>query len=523
MGLIIAATYVILSGLIIYLFILLSKRKTDRCVEVRDTILAAEDLQKHAVEIARNHPVGKSVKSLHWLVKRLNDNYGFIKSVYRELDADVKESVQTAPAAEWLLDNFYIIEEQVKLIRRNLTRGQYSRLPILKKGYLKGYPRVYAIALEMVAHSDGSIDERTVTTFIQAYQSQTLMSMGELWAVPLMLRIALVESIRNTCEKIRSSRFEWKRAEEMIAYIIANDLDERQLDELLDSRLENISEISPSFVEHLIQKLRKHNKYFATLKALINNRLESEDSSVDTMTGSEHQLQASMQVAIGNSITGLHFLSSLDWSDIFEALSRVEQIMRQDPDGTYPQMDFESRDHYRHEVEKLARAFGVSEIYVADRTVECARTGGNKTPMDHVGYYLVGKGRKTLLGILGKYAKRRLWPISRAISDSMNLYIGISLFLTIFLVTYFMYYSATHDNTRSSFWPIITAILLFVPCSELALNICNTITSHICRPSMLSKLELKTGIPQELSTFVIIPTLLTGPARSRELLHQLEV
>ncbi len=523
MGLIIAATYVILSGLIIYLFILLSKRKTDRCVEVRDTILAAEDLQKHAVEIARNHPVGKSVKSLHWLVKRLNDNYGFIKSVYRELDADVKESVQTAPAAEWLLDNFYIIEEQVKLIRRNLSRGQYSRLPILKKGYLKGYPRVYAIALEMVAHSDGSIDERTVTTFIQAYQSQTLMSMGELWAVPLMLRIALVESIRNTCEKIRSSRFEWKRAEEMIAYIIANDLDERQLDELLDSRLENISEISPSFVEHLIQKLRKHNKYFATLKALINNRLESEDSSVDTMTGSEHQLQASMQVAIGNSITGLHFLSSLDWSDIFEALSRVEQIMRQDPDGTYPQMDFESRDHYRHEVEKLARAFGVSEIYVADRTVECARTGGNKTPTDHVGYYLVGKGRKTLLGILGKYAKRRLWPISRAISDSMNLYIGISLFLTIFLVTYFMYYSATHDNTRSSFWPIITAILLFVPCSELALNICNTITSHVCRPSMLSKLELKTGIPQELSTFVIIPTLLTGPVRSRELLHQLEV
>lgn len=523
MGFIIAATYVILSGLIIYLLILLSKRKTGRCVEVRDTILATEELQKHAVEIARNHPVGKSVKSLHWLIKRLNDNYSFITSVYRELDADVKESMQTAPAAEWLLDNFYIIEEQVKLIRRNLSRGQYSRLPILKKGYLKGYPRVYAIALEMVAHSDGSIDERTVTTFIQAYQSQTLLSMGELWAVPLMLRIALVESIRYTCEKIRTSRFEWKKAEETIAYIINNDPDERQLDELLDSRLENMSEISPSFVEHLIQKLRKHNKYFATVKALVNNRLESENSSVDIMTASEHQLQASMQVAIGNSITGLHFLSDLDWSEIFEALSKVEQILRQDPDGTYPQMDFESRDHYRHEVEKLARTFGVSEIYVADRTVECARAEGNKAPLNHVGYYLVGKGRKTLLGALGKYAKRRLWPVSNAVSDPRNLYIGLSLFLTIFLVTYFMYYSATHDNSKSAFWPVITAILLLIPCSEFALNICNTITSHVCRPSMLSKLELKEGIPQELSTFVIIPTLLTGPARARELLHQLEV
>lgn len=431
--------------------------------------------------------------------------------------------MQTAPAAEWLLDNFYIIEEQVKLIRRNLSRGQYSRLPVLKKGYLKGYPRVYAIALEMVAHSDGSIDERTITSFIQAYQTETLLSMGELWAVPLMLRIALVESIRNICEKIRSSRFEWKRAEETIAYILAHDPDEKQLDELLSSGFENMSEISPSFVEHLIQKLRKHSKYFATVKALVNNRLESEDSSVETMTGSEHQLQASMQVAIGNSITGLHFLSDLDWSEIFESLSKVEQILRQDPDGTYPKMDFESRDYYRHEVEKLARAFGVSEIYVADRTVDCARTADNKAPSNHVGYYLVGKGRKTLLGVLGKYARRRLWPVSDALGDPRNLYIVVSLFLMVFLVTYFMYYSATHDNSRSAFWPVLTAIILLIPCSEFALNICNTIVSHVCRPNMLPKLELKTGVPEELSGFVIIPTLLTGPARVNELLHQLEV
>lgn len=519
----IAATYVILSGLIIYLLILLSKRKADRSVEVRDTILAAEELQKHAAEIARNHPVGRSAKSLHWLVRRLNDNYGFITSVYRELDADVRESMQTAPAAEWLLDNFYIIEEQVKLIRRNLSRGQYSRLPVLKKGYLKGYPRVYAIALEMVAHSDGGIDERTITSFIQAYQSQTLLSMGELWAVPLMLRIALVESIRNTCEKIRFSRFEWKKAEEMVAYIIAQSPDERQIEGLLDSYLDNIGEMPPPFVEHLIQKLRKHSKYFATVKALLNNRLKSENSSVDEMTGSEHQLQASMQVAIGNSITGLHFLSDLDWSEIFEALSRVEQILKQDPDGTYARMDFESRDNYRHEVEKLARIYGVSEIYVAEKTVECARAESDKTPANHVGYFLIGKGRKTLLNVLGKYAKRRFWPVTDAVGSARNLYIGISLFLTIFLVTYFMYYSATHDNTGSAFWPAVTAVILLIPCSQFALDIGNAIICHVYRPGMLPKLELKTGISRELSAFVIIPTLLTSPARARELLHQLEV
>ncbi len=523
MNLLIVATYFVLGGLIVYLLTALSSSRQERCVEARDNVLAPEELQKHAIEIARNHPVGKSAKSIHWLIRRLNDNYSFITGVYRALNTDIKETFPTAPAAEWLLDNFYIIEEQVKLIRKNLSRGHYSKLPVLKRGYLKGYPRVYAIALEMVAHSDGCIDEKTITGFIDAYQSQVLLSMGELWAIPLMLRIALVESIRNICDRIHSSRLEWHRAESLVTYIAFRELDEKQIDAALNEHLNKMEEIAPSFVEHLLRKLRKNGRSLSTVTALLDMQLRSDHTSTAAITGLEHQLQAAMQVSIGNSITGLRLISDMDWADMFESLSKVEHILRQDPCGIYALMDFESRDHYRHEVEKLARAYGTSEINIADRLVECAKSGNSKSPQDHVGYYLVGRGRKLLLCMLGELIKKRWRPTFSPTGKPMLLYPGLTTFFTIFAVSFLTYYAYFHSNSNPIIWSILTALLVIIPCSEFALNLVNNALSHIFRPTMLPKLELKEGVPTEFASFVVIPTLLTSSARARELLLQLEV
>ena len=523
MNLLIVATYVVLGGFIVYLLAELSLRSPDRCIEVRDNMLGPEELQNHAIEIARNHPVGRSVKSLHWLIRRLNDNYTFIMGVSKALNTDINETFPTAPAAEWLLDNFYIIEEQVKLIRKNLSRGHYSRLPVLKKGYLKGYPRVYAMAFEMVAHSDGRIDEKTITGFIDAYQSQVMLSMGELWAVPLMLRIALIESIRNVCDRIHTSRQEWHRAESFLTYITSHEVDEQQIDIALSEQLNQMEEIAPPFVEHLIQKLRKHGNGLSVVTALLDLRLREVHSSTEAITGLEHQLQAAMQVSIGNSITGLRLISDIDWADIFESLSKVEQILRQDPCGIYALMDFESRDHYRHEVEKLARAYGTSEINIADKTIECAKAANGKSPHDHVGYYLVGRERRTLLSVLGKSTKGRRWPSFSLTKKPMLFYIGLITFFTLFLVSFLMYYVSNHSRAYTIAWSFLTALLVFIPCSEFVLNLVNTALSHIFRPTMLPKLELKEGVPAELATFVIIPTLMTNSARTRELLLQLEV
>ncbi|HPV00934.1 MAG TPA: glucoamylase family protein [Clostridiales bacterium] len=517
---IIASSYVILTGgIIIYLLLRLHSRRHRSCAEMKGTALDDEELRRHAEEMARSHPPGKHTRSLNWLIRRLNENYSLIYGIYRELSRDVRESLPTPLSAEWLLDNFYIIEEQVKLIRRNLSK-RYSRLPVLKSGYYRGYPRVYSIALEIVAHTSGSIDEKSITSFIQAYQTHSLLSMCELWAMPLMLRIALIESIRETCEAIKASRQEWRSAEMLVQRIVDEGANEQKIDRILKDELDTAKIITPSFAEHLTSRLRKHGKIASTVTALLDQRLKSEGLTTADLTMAEHKSQAETQVAIGNSITGLRLVSELDWSDIFESLSRTEQILREDPNGVYALMDFESRDYFRHEVEKLARAFGIPETQVAEKAVECAREGGD-SPKDHVGFYLAGNGRKILLERIGKTVRRRWRFRFSPLAKPKRLYVGMIVCMTAFMAAYFMYYAWT--KAQSLPVTAVAGILVLLPCTELALRFTNTIISHLYSPVLLPKLELRNGIPEEYATFVIIPALLTSPEQAEELVRQMEV
>lgn len=527
MTLLIVVTYVVLGGLVFILLAALTVSKKNRCVEIRDTMLAPEELEKHAVELARNHPIGKTARGLQWLIRRMNDNFNLISDVFKALNEDVKAFFPTAPAAEWLLDNFYIIEEQAKLIRRSLAKGRYSRLPVLKKGYLKGYPRVYAIALELIAHTDGRIDEKALTGFINAYQSQVLLSMGELWAVALMLRIALIENTRYICEAILKSQQEWHRAEKLADMLAAQDFNELNTAGIINEQLSGADSLTPSFVEHLLQKLRKQGKSVSTVTYLLDRMLKEHNSSTDTETNLDHQLQASRQVSIGNTITGLKLVSDLDWADLFESLSQVEFILRQDPADIYKEMDFESRDYYRHEVEKLARAFNTSEINVAGKAVECAvnasDAGNLASTAGHVGYYIIGKGRKELSDRLSRQlqGKRKLSILTG--KYSVTLYLSAIALFTLFLSSYFSYYANSNSVIRSINWSILAFLAALVPCSELAVTIINCILGHVFKPSRLPKLDLKNGITDGLATMVIMPTLLTSEKRVRDLLEQLEV
>jgi len=523
MSLLIIVSYAVLAGVIAYLLMIIASQKTEHTTTDRGSILTPEELKKYAEQIARNHPVGKSARSFHWLIRKLNENYAFIKSVYKTHNADVGDSSPVAPAAEWLLDNFYIIEEQVKLIRKNLSRGQYTRLPVLKGGYLKGYPRIYAIAFELVSHSDGRIDTKRLIEFLNAYQSQTLLSMGELWAFPLMLRIALIDSIRNVCGLVDASRKEWRRAESIAAYLSSHELDEQQINSALEEALNKMEAISPSFVEHLLQKLRKNGKGLYSITALLDKKLRENNSSTEKITDLEHRLQAEMQVSIGNSVTALRLISDIDWADIFEELCKVEHILSRDPCGIYRQMDFESRDYYRHEVEKLARAYGTSEINVANKVIDCCLKCDASLPKNHVGYYLLGKGRKILSGELESLTRSRWRNPFATFRKPKFLYAALILFLTAFLVAFLMNYAYTKSRSAAVFYWIFAGLLVLIPSSETAINLVNTLFCNIIRATKLPKLELSHGIPRELATFVIVPTLLTSPVRVKELLLQLEV
>src|SRR5690606_14595250 len=238
------------------------------------------------------------------------------------------------------------------------------------------------------------------------------------------------------------------------------------------------------------------------------------------LTMAEHKTQAETQVAIGNSITGLRLISELDWSDIFESVSKTEQILREDPNGVYPLMDFESRDYYRHEVEKLARAFGAPETQVAEKAVECAKEGG-ESPKDHVGFYLVGNGRKTLVDRISKTVRRRRRLRFSLLGKPKRLYVGMVACMTVFMAAYFMYYAWTNGPSVPAM--AAAGVLVLLPSTELALRFTNTIISHLYSPVLLPKLELRNGIPEDRATFVIIPALLTSPEQATGLVRQMEV
>lgn len=211
------------AAIILFLWIILIKARNKRILNIRDASLTCEELEDHARKLAIEHFVSRKQDLLNWPIPRMNDNYSFILSVYKDLNEDIQKKRAIPSAAEWLLDNFYIIEEQVKSIRRDLVKKDYLRLPVLKCGSLKGNARIFAVAMDLVAHTDEQIDENILLNYLNAYQSHSVLFDREIWAVPIMIRIAIIENIRNICEKIKDSQLQWRKADEMVDSWLAND------------------------------------------------------------------------------------------------------------------------------------------------------------------------------------------------------------------------------------------------------------------------------------------------------------
>ena len=505
--------------LFIYIY-LKNKFKVER--EVREAILNAEDLQRHAEDVAIYHTVSGKAKSSRRVLPRMEDNYKFIIKTYKELNDDVKQKKVVVPAAEWLFDNFYVLEEQVKEIRMNFPKGYYAALPRLMTGDLKGFPRLYAIALELVSHTDGRVDEKVLIDFISSYQSKSNLTSGELWAVPIMAKIALIENVRLICQDILENREERIKAEKIVDSIFSKQSLRENALEYLDSEIKAMDNISPAFAEHIIKSIRNQGEDVGTLLHLLDEKLSFQDSTLESITAMEHQEQAKNQVSIGNSITSLRLISGLNWSEIFEKISSVEEALRRD--NVYCQMDFKSRDYYRHEIEKMARSLNISETIIAKKAVEIAESAAKNKQEDmgksHVGYYIVGKGREEFereigldLGLKDRCVRfMKKYPSLVYISSISIITISLSLL-----------FARTMAYNRS---PIIVALAIFIailPSSEIGVGAVNWLVNHTMKPYFFPKLEFIDGIPKDAATIVVIPTLLPNKDRVKSLLDDMEV
>jgi cyclic beta-1,2-glucan synthetase len=509
---------------IVYVFISKNREDDNNILEeVPSIYINTEGLEKHALHISTYYSEVRNTNCKKKLTGSSDNSYRSILKGYEYIDKDAKNKKEIVPAAEWLLDNLYLIEKEYKDIKFNMPENYYKNLPVVSKGIMKGYPRIYHIAVEMVSHTDGLVDEGTIETFIKAYQRNAVLTSGELWALPIMLRIALIQNISKIAEKLVFAQKEKKRGNS-IADRIINASNDKSLDkELIKLQKEDIV-FTSYFIERLVKALRDNGVDSAEVYKWIDEKLDVMQMNTEKMIISEHQKEAAFQLSIGNSITSIRVVEALNWKDFFEKISYVEQILKRDPSGIYEKMDFESRDYYRHRIEKIARTIKVPESFVAKKAVECAEEADlqtNDVYKKHIGYYLVDDGLDDLRIRLTKDNKKNKF-ISWSKKHNVEIYsgsiiLGIVILEAIILVSWL-------DANNTLWWMYLAAALgILIPCSEVVISVLNWSINNITAPKFVPKLSLEEGIPLENSSIVVIPTLINNEKRVVDLINDMEI
>ncbi|MEI8215943.1 MAG: glucoamylase family protein [Eubacteriales bacterium] len=516
-----------------FIFVLMRIRE-NRMISIRKSSLTMEELENYAKVMALEHDISSRGRKKVWPLKRLNENYTFMLQVYKELNDYLLKKRAIPPAAEWLLDNFYTIEEQVKSIRRDLTKKSYYRLPILKTGPFRGYTRIFAIAIELVGQVDGKIDEHTLNKYFEAYQSHHILMEREICVIPIMIQMALMENIRILCEKIKETQIQWEKADDIVEkYWTEEDFDMNKTIKLFKGQIVVDRGAKPSFVEHLSYRLRRSGHNYSNVLREIDENLDKFGTNTEAIAQNEHKAQAVNAVSIGNCIVSLKYVSKINWVDLFEATSFVDKILKDDPDGTYPLMDVNSRNYYRNQVENLAETFKVSELHIAKEAIGLAKKASlekkNKFEDEnifkrrtHVGCYLFNSGLEELEKIQ-KGKRKSFKKFGEFMTNHPGvIYLSSLGMLTLIVLGLIIDYSIMNMDKNFLIYGILIGLVSLIPATEIVVTLVHWIICKIKRPSFFPCLELKEGIPEEMSTMIVVPAILTDEKRVEELLENIE-
>jgi cyclic beta-1,2-glucan synthetase len=493
-------------------------------------IYSVERLEQYAHTLAAEHRTVIRRGRAH-LLPRLEDNGRKLVATYRALVEAIRDGRAISPAAEWLVDNFHIVEEQLREIREDLPHGYYRELPKLADGELKDYPRIYAVALALIAHNDSRLDTNTLRRFIAAYQTVAPLSIGELWAVAITLRLALVENLRRLSVLIFRAREEREQADKLADRLL--ELAQRRpegLVEVVAERFGKRDRIPHSFLVQLIQRLREQDPSVMPVMEWIEKQLAWEATNVEQVIHAEHQRQAATQVTVGNIITSMRLLSTLDWRDFFESVSLIEPLLSADPARAYSKMEFATRDRYRHVIERISKRTRTNELKVAQKSVELAeQAAANQTSDEvraenHVGFYLVDEGVVQLEHSFG-YRPRLGENLRRyVLHHATGAYLGMLAVLTL-LMTAVLVYAVFVAGGNDLHWLvlIIAALLALIPASDLAVSVLNWDVTHMFPPRLVERMDTAAGIPESACTMVVVPTIFSSESQVVSLLERLEV
>ncbi|WP_276372349.1 glycoside hydrolase family 94 protein [Chryseolinea sp. H1M3-3] len=502
-----------------------ARKEVNEKPPLRSELFNTEQMALHAVHLAEGHQLSKE-PGPELLLKRLAENENILFEVTNLLHDDVRNKKSITPAGEWLLDNFYLIEEQIRIAKRYLPKGYSKALPRLSKGPTAGFPRVYDIAIQIISHSDGRVDIQSLSNFISAYQKTTYLTIGELWAIPIMIRLALLENLSRVAARIAVDRIDTTLANEWGSRIM--EVVEENPKELILVTADMARSKPPmvsAFVAELTRKLQWKGLDLTLPLTWIEQHLSEMGSSINIMVLAENQKQAADQLSMSNSINSLRFLAKMDWRDFVESMSIVEQTLREDIGGLYALMDFRTRDSYRHAVEKIAKNSNLSEYEVARAAINLAKKSAakevNNKRKAHVGYYLIDKG----LPLTEYIARTSLTPwevINKALVRSAPALYFVVTFLITLGISGALVYKAYNDGVNENLL-VVVAVLAALVSSQFALILVNWWATLWIKPKHLPKMNFFKGIPAPFRTLVVVPSMIVDHRQAEKLLEDLEV
>ncbi|MFZ6814789.1 GH36-type glycosyl hydrolase domain-containing protein [Undibacterium sp. Rencai35W] len=507
---------------------------------LKSELFSVIQMETHGRVLAGRHKIGTD-KSTDQLLPRLAANEEALIDACAALTAALRENRQITPAAEWLLDNFYLIEEQIRIAKQHLPKGYSKELPRLTNGPSGGKPRVYDIALETISHGDGRVDPEGLSRFVAAYQQVTMLRLGELWAIPIMLRLALIENLRRVATRIATCRVNRNLANAWADELIdAADKEPGNLILLVADMARSEPLLDSSFVAEVARRLQGQSPALTLPLTWVAQRLSETGLTIEQLVQLETQQQAADQVSISNSIGSLRFLGAMDWRDFVETMSHVEHVLRRDYAGVYAEMDFATRDRYRHVIESLAKHAAISEVDVAEHALRLSSqvksgdadkadaeysgqsTGGEgPSRKEHIGYFLVGKGLPALeqaIDVQYGYVKKIL---NKNKDASASYYLGLIFTLTA-LFTILLLKKSYDDGLRELSLATL-GVLGFFAGSQLAVALVNWVATILTTPNPLPRMDFSLGIPAKARSIVVVPTMLLHELTIDRLCEALEV
>ena len=505
--------------------------------------MSINQLKYHAAALAKQHQIDTRNRP-DKLLLRLADNERVICHSHLVISAlntnHQKKNQKRSPAENWLLDNFYLIEQQFTLAKRHLPQGYSKQLPKILGGVSDGYPRIYDLALTLISHMDGRIDDDNATQFIAAYQTVEPLMLGELWAFPIMLQLALLENLRRVSVRI-ANMHEDKETAMLWAdrMLTAAENEPRQLIQLLAQFADADIPLTAPFVEEFYARLQDQGASMTFVQTWVEQQLLLQNMTATQLLELASRTAAANQISIANSISSLRFIAAMDWRNFVEEFSFVEQILQKDPVGEYKLQDFATRDRYRHAIEDMARLLASPkkqmqqdvhhcaqyEIKAAQTAVDLANSASHQLDVPrrqtHIGYYLVDEGIDALKNNLN--CRRSLLDTIQHHCQQFKLalYILPILLLASFFTA--MVYHYIESMSVAVLFTLVFVSLSFLICIGLAVTLVHLWITQTFRPQNLPRLDFSKGIPDAHRTIVVIPTLISSTVEIDHLLEALEI